>query len=452
MKRMIFLIILLFSISAFSQYYSGEIGFNYLNVAIAPSSQSFSTAGAAAIERVGDCINPASLYFYREGNETSVNYMNYLAGSHFGLMSYYFSKSQIYLKYFNSGLIERRDSLNTDLGTYTANVLMMNYSKSFLLNEKMIYGFGINLGIENITEYNGISASFDIGFIYKNLYSDFLSAGINISNIGLVYDFEEKSMTPAKIVAGISISKEDMPFAIYIDAGKIIDREYFYAGGMEFYLIRSKTEEKDDVAPLKDIKVSVSDIPKESLEVSYTDIEAESSNAISISLIDTVSLLDTLNVSMQEEKTNDSLTPVDSMSISSQTEMKTDTIKKEEETYEYKSYADYLEDELNDTLLSKENILFEDTTVISDEIKSVEQTEQIYTHMKKISVMDPLTFSFRWGFSSDREQLTMGYGSDLFAGLTTGFKMSYETVSVNYTIKMWGELGTTQTIGLDFRF
>ncbi|MGE3062841.1 MAG: hypothetical protein AB7T10_04325 [bacterium] len=429
MKK-IFLIssLILGFLSVFAQYYSGEMGFNYLNIPISPSSQAFSTAGAAAISGSGDLINPASL-FYCNSDKVSVNYMNYIAGSHFGLLTYAFDKSQVYLKYFNSGFMERRDSLNTDLGEYSANVIIANYSKSFLLSEKIIVGAGISAGMQNITDYKDVAGSVDLGIIYRNIYSDFLSAGISILNLGAVYDFEETSMTPAKFVAGVAIAKDDMPFAVYIDAGKILDKKYFYAAGMEFFLIRHRKPDVENVS-------IVNTIPPDS-EVSVLPADsAPDTTVYSAENIET----DTAALA--------SLNPSDSIPADTSLVLNSEIISDTNEAYQ--SYADYLDAEAADD--STKIPLDESLDKKKNSAETIKEEEPLSIAVRKKSLMDPFAFSFKWGFSSDREELMMGYGSDLLAGFTAGFRMSYNSISVNYSAKMWGQLGITQTLGIGFSF
>ncbi|MDD3803569.1 MAG: hypothetical protein PHW02_04165 [bacterium] len=438
MKRVILLSsLLLIYLTSYAQYYSGEMGFNYLNIPISPSSQSFSTAGAAALERDGDMINPASLLLCKD-DKASINYMNYIAGSHFGLFTYNLGGSQIFLKYFNSGLIERRDSLNTDLGTYSANAVMANYSKAFRISDKMTLGAGINLGFENITDYKGLAASFDLGFIFRNIYSDFLSAGVNVTNLGALYDFTETSLSPAKVVAGVSISKEDMPFAVYIDAGKILDRKYFYAAGMEFFLVRARENYSADIT----LDIS---LPIENESLKDTS-ETTFNNEINVPNKDSL-VTDTLNVN---EAFEFEAPETDSLSV---VQDESESIAEADTADEYQSYADYLEDAKADSATVEENAKEMVANADSNIIDNQEDKETVKTiTARKKSFMDPFAFSFRWGFSSDREDLTVGYGSDLLAGFSAGFRMSYENVSVSYSAKMWGQLGVTQSLGIGFSF
>jgi len=434
-KRLILLLITLISFSLYAQFYTGEMGFNYLNIPVSPSSQAFSTAGAAATGRTGDLINPASLCAYAEDRVFGVNYMNYIAGSHFGLFSYSFGQSQAFIKYFNSGAIERRDSLNTDLGTYSANVVILNFSRAFSITEKMKAGAGVNIGVENITEYNGAAGTIDAGFIYKNIYSDFLSAGISIMNLGAVYDFEETSMTPARITAGIAIGKDDMPFAVYADAGKILDSKYFYAAGMEFFLVR----------PVKAVPEQVSfQSSTDSNLLPETPIvpEAESQMLLPAdsAAADSTPLLsaDTLP-SAPSDTVLTAMPPVLADTAALQA------------ADEYQSYADYLDEETK-----KEELPEVTETMNADTASATNESESTAVAPKPAvrnkGVFDPLAFSFRWGFSSDRENLRVGYGSDLFAGLTAGFKISYDRIRIDYSAKMWGQLGVSQSFGLGFTF
>uniref|UniRef100_A0A7C3J5H5 DUF5723 domain-containing protein n=1 Tax=candidate division WOR-3 bacterium TaxID=2052148 RepID=A0A7C3J5H5_UNCW3 len=409
MKKFILLFIsIYFSILIFPAFYSGDLGLYFLNIPVDPLSQAYSTTSSAVKGRSGDLINPASLYSTKNENTFSFTYMPFLVSSHFGLFTYNFKSSQILLKYFNSGVMERRDSLNNDLGEFFSSDLLLEYSTSFKIKKNLYVGGGLNLGLEKVLEYNSLFSSLNLGLIYEKVYFDFLNLGFQILNVGGVYNFEKSSLTPAKFVLGFSIDKEDMPFSVNLDVGKILDRKYFYSFALKFSLIRPNYQKN----VVKEEKVGILDTSR----------------------VDT--LLIVKKDSFELEKISDTILTVTTDSFA-------DTLKSEDKTdKEYKSYAEFL-DEKNDSI---ENVVKEEKTE-----NYVKKSEDKLPEVKK-NIFSPLSLDIILGVSSDRTDLQLGYPTDLTSALTAGFKLSYNNVSVLWSSKFWGELGVSQSIGLKMSF
>lgn len=406
MKKLFYIPLILFlSTLIFPNFFSGDIGYYFLNIPVDPISQAYSTTSSAILGRNGDLINPASLYTETRENTFSFTYMPFLISSHFGLFTYNFNSSQILLKYFNSGVMERRDSLNNDLGEFFSSDLLIEFSKSFRLNEKLYVGGGLNAGLEKVLDYNSIFSSLNFGLIYRNLYLDLLNVGFQILNLGVGYDFEKPSVTPLKVVLGFSVGKEEMPFSVNMDIGKILDRKYFYSFALKFSLIRPPLEKKT---------TQQSNIENNFEQESFKDnfvLNDDTSNLF----------YDTLKITG-----NDSLK--DTLTMDSNIENKG-----------FESYADYLNEEKKDTL---KNLT---------ENEPVEKKENLKITEKK-NIFSPLALDLIFGISSDRSELQLGYATDLSAALTAGFKLSYKNISVLYSSKFWGELGLSQSIGIKMSF
>ncbi|MEO0236917.1 MAG: hypothetical protein ABIN35_01620 [candidate division WOR-3 bacterium] len=408
MKKFFYVPLILFlSTLIFPGYFSGDIGYYFLNIPVDPLSQAYSTTSAAIIGRNGDLINPASLYMEKDEKTFSFTYMPFLISSHFGLFTYNFNSSQILLKYFNSGMMERRDSLNNDLGEFFSSDLLIEFSKSFRLNQNLYVGGGLNAGLEKVLDYNNIFSTLNLGLIYERLYFDFLNVGFQILNLGGGYDFEKPSITPLKVVLGFSLGKDEMPFSANMDLGKIVDRKYFYSFALKFSLIRPPLEKK---------------LTQQSNTQHYFEQTTVKDDVV---LNDDTSNIfqDSLPSDIFNTSNNDSL--LDTLTT--------------DQNKGFESYADFLDEEKKDTL---DNL---------SEKKSVETKENIKISEKK-NIFSPLALDLIFGVSSDRNELQLGYATDISAALTAGFKLSYKNVSVLWSSKFWGELGVSQSIGIKMSF
>ncbi|MEO0233681.1 MAG: hypothetical protein ABIN39_06415 [candidate division WOR-3 bacterium] len=408
MKKFFYVPLILFlSTLIFPGYFSGDIGYYFLNIPVDPLSQAYSTTSAAIIGRNGDLINPASLYMEKDEKTFSFTYMPFLISSHFGLFTYNFNSSQILLKYFNSGMMERRDSLNNDLGEFFSSDLLIEFSKSFRLNQNLYVGGGLNAGLEKVLDYNNIFSTLNLGLIYERLYFDFLNVGFQILNLGGGYDFEKTSITPLKVVLGFSLGKDEMPFSANMDLGKIVDRKYFYSFALKFSLIRPPLEKK---------------LTQQSNTQHYFEQTTVKDDVV---LNDDTSNIfqDSLPSDIFNTSNNDSL--LDTLTT--------------DQNKGFESYADFLDEEKKDTL---DNL---------SEKKSIETKENIKISEKK-NIFSPLALDLIFGVSSDRNELQLGYATDISAALTAGFKLSYKNVSVLWSSKFWGELGVSQSIGIKMSF
>lgn len=422
------------SLSLSAQTGGGEMPFTFINIPVSPVSQALSTASAARSSSEGDIINPASLGF-NENRQAVFTYQSYLVSSYFGLVEYSDGSMKAYLKYFNSGSMERRDSLNNYIGDFALNMLYAKFEKAFRINDNMYWGAGVLAGAESSVDYNNAAAAAGAGIIYRG-YKDFLNFGFYADNLGVSYCNSSAEMLPARVLLGVGIEKENVPVSVYIDAGKILDRDYFYAAGVEIDFTKGKTKKREtaDEASAE----AITDIP---------EIEAvnEQENLDLSAAVDSASAdADTVLASAAEEA-KDSV------------ELKNDNT---EEKVEYQSYAEWIaaEEAKKDSVETADALKeIKGETESSEKSKSTELVEKNTIEVKKEAVKGPaftddIKFIVRGGFSSDREELQMGTGLDLVAGLTAGFTLGYRNIAVDYSVKQFGEVGVTHSIGIKYGF
>lgn len=435
MKKYFLTLFLIFSFRIFIYpvLYTGDLGFSFMNIPVDPMSLAYSTTSASVVGRTGDLINPASLNLENK-NSFFFAYMPFLVSSHFGIIGYTFSGSQVMLKYFNSGSMERRDSLNTDLGEFFSSDILLEYSKSFKMKDNLRFGAGINFGMENVLDYNALISSFSFGIIYEKVYDDFLNIGCQILNLGAGYDFEKISPTPAKFIVGLSVSKDDMPFSVNFDVGKILDRKYFYSFALKFSIVKPTVEptvENLDNNILKDEpdkNESSTDFFTDSMKINLTYDQLKELQDTSVA--DSIKI-DTIRT-VQLEEHRDSST-IDSTKLDTLTIDKTDN-------QNYTSYSDFLEQE------NKEKSQTQIQT------KTLEDNKLPEKKMGKKNIFSPLKLDLILGISSDRTELQLGYATDLTSALTAGFLIGYNNISILWSSKFWGELGISQSIGMRLSF
>ncbi len=275
-----YILILLAGLAAFTlsaQYSTGELAFTYYNIPADPYSISLGTACAASTMHYSDIGNPAS--FLNSGRNTSFSYYNHIGQTHMGFIKYNDSNMYCSIKYFNSGTMEKRDTLDNYLGDFFTNTVIARGAYSFEVNQNINAGFGISAGIENIEEFNQYAGGIDAGIIFKG-FKDYFNAGFYINAGGVSYNENGIKPLPARVILGLGIENEELPIRLYIDGGMILDRSLFYAGGVEINVLKLqniftepeiKTEE-NTVSEIIDVPDEVSAEIKEDTE-SENEIE-----------------------------------------------------------------------------------------------------------------------------------------------------------------------------------
>ena len=433
-------------------YSPGQLPFTYLNIPVSPVSTALSSAGSVLRQSNADIVNPA-VYADIDRDQVYFSYLSHIAGTHMGFLSYNTDMFSLSVKYFNSGIMELRDSFNTYMGDFSDNTIFVTGGTGMEIMEQLYAGFSITAGIEKITDYQQYCAGFSGGIIYRKF--DFIDLGLYVQNAGIRYssdsDSRDTDMLPARIIAGAGLNEDDLPISVYIDVGKILDDDYFYAAGFEFNLISKKenTDNERGVKTVLDVRAEINENMESdyaySLDTQYPDTFEESVSP------------DTAGMQSQPD---DSTAESDPLDI-------------EDNGAEYMSYADYLdaleedtengEKEVQDDDQEAESIgETEDEKQIMDNEEIKKQEEEDAGSASRItqneeqyggkSFADDIEFVIRGGFSSDRTDLQSGTSTDLTAGLTAGFGISYSSITVDYAAKFWGELGMGHSVGVRIEF
>ncbi len=451
MKKIFMILLILYSLTVYAQYSPGELPFTYINVATTPLSSALSMTSAAVISPHRDIFNPASTAFNTVNNDLYIAYTSHFAASHFGYIEYNIEKMRFGIKYFNSGTMEERDSLNNYIGDFSGNTILFNYSYGYSINNDFHLGVSALVGIENIIDYNQFAGALSAGIIYTGL-NDFIQLGLYAGNVGSSYESSIKTILPARIIGGFALQNDELPVSIYIDGGKILDSDYFYSVGVELKVLKKeKNIIENDIA---DYNGDTNITETTTIFTEEKRVEEE--------------ITDTLNIERTEEKIEDISDPevvikeklvIDSVivevsiadslvikeeipdSLITELDIIDDSIKTEEGK-EYLSYADYLEQ-------MEEKA---DNGDESDDLESVDDQPKVEVKKQKATFINDIGFVLRGGVSSDKQMLRSGTSLDLVAGLSGGFGISYKNIEIDYAAKFWGELGIGHSIGIKLVF
>ncbi len=219
---------------------------------IAPDAQhaAMGSTGAASTPGINAQFwNPAQYVFTEEEYGMSLTYTPWLRllakDIHMGYLTYYtqIGEDQAFgssLRFFSMGNIELTDDNGSLLTEIRPQELALDFSFSRKLTERLAGGIVFRLirsdlveGIGEESYTPGKAAAVDVSFFYNNiLKSDsgkhFISAGINLSNIGSKISYDEgqtKSFLPANLRLGAGYTNflsELHRLSFFLDLNKLM--------------------------------------------------------------------------------------------------------------------------------------------------------------------------------------------------------------------------------------
>lgn len=431
MRNILSILLIICAISIWAQYSPGELPFTYINIAVSPISSALSMSGAAAQSPHRDIFNPASAAFNSDANDLYFSYTSHFASTHLGYFEYNMPSMRIGLKYFNSGSMERRDSLNNYIGDFSDNTLLLTYTYGYRVNEKISVGISALAGIENMADFNQYAGALSAGAIYR--FNEMIAMGVYAGNAGIAYS-SSMDILPARVIGGVKIGSENTPINLYIDAGKILDSDYFYSAGAQLHVLRSTDNPSVEQGVLEYSK-SEGIINMEDT-IQYEAMEKDS-----------IILPEDRPDSMETVSNLPALETADSIAAG----IEADTLSEEDEE-SFMSYADYLENQEKDKNEKLEAEDEEGTEAVLEENADAKKQDKEEETDRRESIMDQFGFVLRGGVSSDKQLLQSGTSLDLVAGLSAGFGLSFKNYQVDYAAKFWGELGIGHSIGVKVVF
>lgn len=443
MKYILILLAGLAAFTLYAQYSPGELAFTYYNVPADPYSISFGTAGAANTMNYTDIGNPAS--FLNSPRNASFSYYNHIGQTHMGFIKYNDSKMNFSIKYFNSGTMEKRDSLDNYLGDFLTNTAIIRGTYAFEVNQNINAGVGISAGIENIDEFNQYAGGVDAGIIYKG-FKNYFNAGFYINAGGVSYNENGIKPLPARIILGLGIENEELPIRLYIDGGVILDRSLFYAGGLEVNVLKLQNIFTEPEVKIENTVSEMKDVPDDDMGEVSAEIETGTESENETEYFSYADYLESLD----KKETADTSAVNDEMTgdaVIDETETDSTAVAAEENLTDG-NYA--AETELIDSIAVTEHI--ESKGEPSNDKAEIENEESIIQKPVNKPVKDNFEFLVRAGVNSDKSDLMLGTSLDIIAGFSAGFSMRYSNITIDYAAKFWGELGIGHSVGIRMGF
>jgi hypothetical protein len=198
--------------------------FKFINMN--PSAKALAMGGARVSQSDNDLnstlLNPALLN-NQNNQQASINYLNYIGDSHFGLFNYArqqkFGMLQASILYFSGGKFVQTDETSTITGSFRANETAFICSWSKQLDSVLSVGASVKYLHSALETYRSNGLAFDLGASYKHPNQQF-TAGIVAKNIG----FQMKTYAgnranlPLDVQAGLSYRFEHVPFRVTLTA------------------------------------------------------------------------------------------------------------------------------------------------------------------------------------------------------------------------------------------
>ena len=225
MKKIGFLFIIFFTLSAYSQV-GGEHIYNFLNV---PTSARNAALGGKVLTFKDDVNQPTwnpAMISQDIDNQLGLNYVNYLADINYGSINF----AHLFTRRFGTlhggitfadyGKLIGADAAGNETGTFKARDIAVSIGYARQIPWENFYvGANIKWINQTIEKYssNGISA--DIGLVFYSDNKPFVITAV-VRNIGYqitLFD-ETREKLPLAVELGFSYQLEDLPLKWYVTA------------------------------------------------------------------------------------------------------------------------------------------------------------------------------------------------------------------------------------------
>lgn len=218
------LIIIGLSLGVLSNAQDGTSVYNFLNLPVSPRQ---AVLGDAVSVRDYDqnfaVVNPALLNLEMD-SRVSVNYANYLAGSHYGTISY--AKDLEYghhivanARYLDYGSMPRTDEYGNTNGQFSAMDASVGVGYAYQFEDEWTIGGNLNLISSKIDTYNSMAVSGNIAAAYSRKQSKETLTFV-VRNLG--YQFKTyngyRETLPVRIDLGYTKIFDQLPVALTLTA------------------------------------------------------------------------------------------------------------------------------------------------------------------------------------------------------------------------------------------
>ncbi len=220
LKKLLFLLLIIFNCSAFSQV-GGNNTYEFLNL---PISARVSALGGNLIPVKDNDLNVSlinpSLLTDSMSNNVALSYNNYFSDINYGYVAYakHFNRIGNFsagIHYLDYGKFIRADEIGNTDGTFGANEMSLNlaYARS-IIDTNLTVGVTVKTIYSQLESYSSWGSAIDLGAIYVRPNHGFTAAAV-IKNMGRQwkpYVIGNKEKLPFEVQVGISKKPKHVPF------------------------------------------------------------------------------------------------------------------------------------------------------------------------------------------------------------------------------------------------
>lgn len=220
MKKILFLILLIFSLEKSFSQVGGLYSYSYLNLPIPARTAAL---GGSSIALKDDDINTAfqnpALLSSKTNNAISGSYINFLGAINYGYLSYGRSFKNvghfaIGLQDVGYGSINGRDEYGNQTGTFKANDY--NFSVMYAYDHDSLLSYGVTLKTlySKYAQYSSVGNAIDVGITYNKASKLFCLSAVmqNVGKEWKTYTGGPQEKLPFNILIGASKKFKHAPF------------------------------------------------------------------------------------------------------------------------------------------------------------------------------------------------------------------------------------------------
>lgn len=218
MLKKLIIIVFCFPLSLFSQT-GGVTAFSFVDVEMSPRVESLGGSGIAIFDNdVSLAQTTPSLLNEKMHNSILFSFTDYFTD--INLISFAYARKWKELGIFSLGVrainygdFDWNDEVGNNLGSFSAHDQVITLGASKLLNDRLSFGFNINVLNSQYESYNAMALSTNISGTYFNLEKAFTST-LLLKNIGRqLYSYTNKEeQLPFDIQLGVSKELKHLPF------------------------------------------------------------------------------------------------------------------------------------------------------------------------------------------------------------------------------------------------
>ena len=237
MRFIHFLYIIFLFVSVSLAQHDMTAAFEFLRTDFNPRTSATSNAYMSPTNDVSAMyVNPAGLSFIDQ-DQFAINYTNHILDINGGMAAFArnfpkYGVLSVGILYMDYGDFEETDDNAQYLGRqFGANDFALGFGIANHLDEHFSYGVNMKYVFSKLENYNSSAIAFDFGLFWAIPFTEDLSAGVTLMNIGRQFDYYKgsKEDLPVNFRMGVSKKLAHLPLEVAFSLNEMnVDTENLY--------------------------------------------------------------------------------------------------------------------------------------------------------------------------------------------------------------------------------